>query len=59
MAALLHLLTKPDDAFAQAIIAAQESQPDNRVDAVDLTQPQPDYAALVGKIFSADSVAVW
>ena len=59
MAAILHILTKPDDALAQTIMAAQAAQPDNRVETVDLTQPHPDYAALVEKIFAADSVAVW
>jgi hypothetical protein len=59
MAILLHILTKPDDTLARELVSAQSAQPENRVEVVDLTQPQPDYTVLVEKIFAADSVAVW
>jgi len=29
------------------------------VETVDLTQPEPDYKALLGKIFEADSIETW
>jgi len=59
MQAVLHILTRPADTLAGEIITRQTSQPEVKVEVVDLTQPEPDYAALLEKIFAADSVAVW
>ena len=59
MRAVLHVITKPEDTFAREIISRQTSQRDAKVEVVDLTQPEPDYAALLMKIFAADSVTVW
>jgi hypothetical protein len=59
MPAILHILTKPDDVLAQAVIAEQQHQGEANVEVVDLTRPAPDYETLVEKIFSADSVEVW
>lgn len=59
MTAILHILTKPDDTLAQSVIAAQTMLSDAVVETVDLTQPTPDYDALVEKIFRANSVEVW
>jgi len=59
MRTVLHILTKPADTFAGEIISRQTSQPDVRVEVVDLAQPTPDYLALLEKIFAADAVAVW
>ncbi len=59
MRAVLHILTKPAETLAGEIISRQSSQADVKVEVVDLTQPEPDYAALLEKIFAADSVAVW
>ena len=59
MAAILHILTQAPDSLAQEVISRQARQPDAKVEVVDLTQPEPDYAELLEKIFAADSVAVW
>jgi len=59
MPAILHILTKPADPLAQEIISRQVQQPDVKVERVDLTQAEPDYNALLQKIFAADAVAVW
>jgi hypothetical protein len=56
---LLHILTKPNDTLALEIISHQRQQPGTNVEVVDLTQPEPDYKALLDQIFAADSVAVW
>jgi hypothetical protein len=59
MPAILHILTKPEDAFAREIISHQKQSANVRVESVDLTRPEPDYGALLEKIFAADSVEVW
>jgi len=59
MQGVLHILTKPADRLAGEIIARQTSQSDVKVVVVDLTRPEPDYAALLERIFAADSVTVW
>ncbi len=59
MPALLHILTKPDDALAAQIISAQKTKPENKIEVVDLTKPDSDYKALVEKIFESDSIQVW
>ena len=59
MPALLHILTKPDDALAARIIASHKTKVENKVEVVDLTQSDADYKALVEKIFKSDSIQVW
>jgi len=56
---VLHILTRPDDALAQEVVARQQSDVGNKVEAMDLTLPGPDYKALLEKIFQADSVESW
>ncbi len=58
MKKILHVLTKENDALASEVLSQQQS-PEWKLEIVDLTQGQPDYANLVEKIFEADSVAVW
>ena len=58
MKKFLHVLTKENDALASEVLSQQQS-PEWKLEIVDLTQGQPDYANLVEKIFEADSVAVW
>ncbi len=58
MKTILHILTKPEDALARDLIARQAALPDTRVETADLTRGEPDYGALVEKIFAADSVQV-
>ena len=55
MPRVLHILTRPSDDLAAGILA--ETPPEAVV--VDLTAPDPDYAALLDEIFKADSVQVW
>ena len=59
MPRLLHILTRPADAQAAAVIEAQKQLPENEVFVVDLTQPDPDYGRLVDEVFAADSIASW
>ena len=58
MRRVLHILTKPDDDLAREAIARQKGA-DITVEAVDLTASQPDYKALLEKVFDADSVESW
>lgn len=58
MKKILHLLTKENDAVASEVLSQQQS-PEWKLEIVDLTRGQPDYAAVVEKIFESDSVAVW
>ncbi len=60
MTSALHILTRPDDSLPCEIIDRQRAQKSpEAVDVFDLTVPAPDYSALLQKLFSADSVAVW
>lgn len=56
---LLHVLTRESEPFIAEMISRQQEEPDCEVAVVDLTQPEPDYQALLGKIFEADSIQVW
>ena len=55
----LHILTRREDELALEIIASQTAEGAEAVKVVDLTAPNPDYAALLEAIFEAESVAVW
>jgi hypothetical protein len=59
MPRVLHILTRPNDALAREVMALQKNGGGNKVEAVDLTPPSPDYKALLEKIFAADSVECW
>jgi hypothetical protein len=59
MRRVLHILTRPDDALAREVMARQKNCAANKIEAVDLTQPAPDYKELLGKIFAADSIECW
>jgi hypothetical protein len=59
MTTKLHILTRPADDLVTALIEAQRAAPENEVEVVDLTAPDPGYAALVEKVFAASSVATW
>lgn len=56
---VLHIVTKENDADAQEVISRQRARPDCELETVNLAASQPDYAKLLEKIFTADSVAVW
>lgn len=59
MRTILHIKSDTADALAEQVIAAHVADEDIREEIVDLNVDQPDYAALVDKIFAADAVAVW
>ena len=59
MATLLHILTQADDVLAAKIITQQKLDSENKIEVVDLTQPETDYKKLLEKVFAADSVQVW
>ena len=56
---VLHILTRPDDSLARELMARQKGFAENKIEAVDLTAPKPDYKTLLEKIFAADSVESW
>ena len=58
MRTILHILTRPADELTRELIAKQRELPETKVEVVELTQANPDYDALVQKIFSADSIEV-
>ena len=59
MRTILHILTRPEDELARELIARQGALPETKVEVAELTGDAPDYDALVGKVFAADSVEVW
>lgn len=59
MHTVLHILTQPDDAFAQEILTRQKGGPEANILAADLTMPEPDYKLLLENIFAADTVETW
>ena len=59
MRRVLHIFTATEKTFAEEIAARQRRQPDLHVEVIDLTAPEPDYQALLNKIFENDSVQVW
>lgn len=59
MRSILHIQSDTTDARAEALIAAQRTLADLQVEVVDLRAGEPDYPALLDRIFAADSVAVW
>jgi hypothetical protein len=59
MPRLLHILNRPTDEFVETLLRDERNNPANVVEVVDLTAADADYAALVEKVFAADSVATW
>ena len=59
MRALLHILTRPEDELTRELSAQQRQLPETNLETFDLRGAEPDYSALVEKIFAADSVAVF
>jgi hypothetical protein len=56
---LLHIVTKPDDGFAEVMLKNEQALANTKVEVVDLTKKNPDYDQLVEKIFAADSIQAW
>jgi hypothetical protein len=59
MRRVLHILTRPDDDLPRELMARQQRADGIEVEAVDLTLLEPDYKALLEKIFAAESVECW
>jgi hypothetical protein len=59
MRAVLHIITRPNDALAADVIRRQREQEGLHVKVIDLTATEPDYRALLREIFRAGSVEVW
>lgn len=55
----LHILTRPADPLVESLLAAARAAGEVELVITDLTQPDPDYAALVAQVFAADSVVTW
>jgi hypothetical protein len=59
MTRMLHVITRPEDALAGEMIAAQQKDTALEIRVIDLSQGAGDYAVLLEEIFRADSVEVW
>jgi hypothetical protein len=59
MTRVLHLITRPPEAWVQSLIESQTALPEVQVEVIDLTQATPDYTAVVHQIFESDSIATW
>jgi hypothetical protein len=55
----LHILTRPADELVTTLLERERACCQTQIEVVDLTQPNPDYGALVEKVFAADSVVTW
>lgn len=55
----LHILTRPADELVTALLDRERAAGRTQIEVVDLTQPNPDYGALVDRVFDADSVVTW
>lgn len=57
----LHILTRPADELVTTLLERERERAagQTQIEVVDLTQPVPDYPALVEKVFAADSVVAW
>jgi hypothetical protein len=56
---VLLIVTQNADGLTQEILAQEQAQPDRAMEIFDLTVAEPDYAALLEKVFAADAVQVW
>ena len=59
MTRVLHILTQPEDELARLVLQGQAASQDLKIATVDLRLPNPDYDALLEKVFDADSIQVW
>lgn len=62
MRTVLHLLTTPPDALTRTVLDLQQAAvaADRQIEILDLSGPNPpDYAAVLERIFLADSVSTW
>src|SRR4051812_42266062 len=59
MRTVLHIFDSKARPYDAAVLHEQMKLPECSVELFDLSQPTPDYDALLDKIFSADCVDVW
>ena len=59
MKRILHIVTRPPDPWVEEFIRQQAADAALQIERVDLNGPEPDYDALVTRIFDADSIATW
>lgn len=56
---VLIVVTKSLDPLNDIVTGVQRTLPDHAVTIADLTVENPDYEALLDRVFDADSVQVW
>jgi len=56
---VLHILTRPASERLRELEWGAADLPETRVETFDLTLPEPDYDALLERIYQADSILVW
>jgi hypothetical protein len=59
MSPLLHILTRPEEAFVRELIRNQQKGGENKVVVIDLTKEGVEHKFLLQSIFAAESVQVW
>jgi hypothetical protein len=59
MRRVLHIVTRPEDALSLRLMELEREEGRSRITRVDLTTPEPDYEALLERVFEADSIQVW
>lgn len=60
MTTQLHILTRPADELVTALLDRERAAGQTQIEVADLSQQAaPDYAALVDRVFAADSVVTW
>ncbi len=59
MRRILHVRTSTSADLARQVAQSQKDNPEVDIRVVELTDSEPDYAALVREIFQADAIHVW
>jgi len=59
MRRVLHIRTRQESDLAYSLAALEGALPETVVETVDLTVADPDYDALLERIYRADSIQVW
>lgn len=60
MRRILHILTRPDDRFAEKLIELQANVGhETRVIDLSIAGPETDYTVVLEEIFQSDSIQTW
>ena len=59
MGTILQIVTKPNDAFANAVIDEEQKRAGTVLREFNLTESAPDYDRLLEEIFRAEAIHVW